>query len=275
MIDLHSHTTASDGQYSPTQLVALAVKAGVTQLAVTDHDTLQGLAEAQTAALESNLSIICGIEMSAAIGDKEIHILGHFVDPLSLSLLALAKRLSDQRIERMERMILKARGLGIPVTLEEVVSLAKGNLGRPHLALLLVQKRICANSQEAFKRFLGDGKMLAVSRLNLPAEEAIETIRLAHGTATVAHPGVSKVEKHHLQALVEAGLSGIEVFHSDHSSPLKEKYLAFAKTFNLIPTAGSDFHGEQVAPNRKLGNVSMDPLSLAELKSRRAAPASL
>lgn len=272
MIDLHAHTTASDGQHAPAELMELAHRAGVTCLAVTDHDTVAGLSEAGEAARARGIELVPGIELSAFLFRKEIHILGHFVSPEEPRLGRFSEHLRGERHARMEQMVTKMRELGYPVSMEDVLAIAgDAHLARPHLARALVAKGYCLDTREAFDRFLGDGKPAFVDRYRLGADEAIDLIRNAGGTATLAHPGVSKVERHEISQLKEAGLSGIEVFHSDHPLPLREKLLQLARELDLVPTAGSDFHGEQVTPGRKLGSAAMDPAHLDALR-RRARP---
>src|SRR4051812_27617314 len=154
MIDLHSHTTASDGQHTPDELVQLALAAGVTHLAVTDHDTVAGLARARAAASARGLEIVHGIELSAFLFRREVHVLGHFVDPTFADLQAFSARLRVERDSRMRQMVEKMKGLGYPVTMEDVLAIAgEAHLARPHLARVLVEKRFCLDTKEAFDRF--------------------------------------------------------------------------------------------------------------------------
>jgi predicted metal-dependent phosphoesterase TrpH len=271
MIDLHSHTTASDGQHPPGELLALAATAGVKALAVTDHDTVAALVEARQAAEPLGIELVPGIEVSSFLSGREIHILGHFVDPSDANLARYQLRLGDERRERMERMVERMRELGFPVSMDEVLAIARdAQLGRPHLARALVEKRICTSVKEAFDRFLADGKPAWVDRFRLPASEAIQMIHDAGGTATLAHPGSSRVNEFEIKQLREVGLDGLEVHHSDHVPSHREKLLRVAKELELIPTAGSDFHGEAVAPGRKIGAESMDPAAFEALRARAA-----
>jgi len=271
MIDLHSHTTASDGELSPEELLARARAAGVTTLAVTDHDTVKGLARAQAAATAEGVRLVPGIEVSTESEGREVHILGHFVDPQEPGLASFSDRLRDERAERMGRMVQRMNQLGFPVTLEEVERIAAGaHLGRPHLALALVARGVVTSTREAFDRFLGDGKPGYVDRFRLPAEDAIAMLHRARGTATLAHPGSSKVSPYTLERLAKAGLDGLEVFHPDHVPSQREAFLRQAEALGLVPTAGSDFHGPRVTPDRSLGMVSLDPSHLARLEGRAA-----
>jgi 3',5'-nucleoside bisphosphate phosphatase len=272
MIDLHSHTTASDGQYSPTKLIELASRAGITHLAITDHDTLAGLKEAGEAARNLGLTLIPGIEVSAFISDKEVHILGHFIAPENSEMVAFESRSRQERYQRMEKMVRKLNDLRFPITMQHVLAVAQhAHLGRPHLARVLVDLNYCATVKEAFDRFLATGRPAFVDRVRLPSEKAIELVQNAGGAATLAHPCTSKVTDLEIEALANSGLSGIEVFRVDHSPSQRTKYLELAHQLNLVPTAGSDFHGEKVTPDRQLGSVSMVESSLNALHRRALA----
>jgi predicted metal-dependent phosphoesterase TrpH len=272
MIDLHSHTHASDGQHSPTELISKAASAGVTQLAVTDHDTLAGLAEATAAARERGLQLIPGIEISAFVDQREVHVLGHFVRTDDTKLLAFCQGVQGERTTRMERMVERMNGLGYTVGMGDVAAIAQGaQLCRPHLARALVARGHVSTTKEAFDRFLGDGKPGHVDREKLAAEEAIALIRQAGGTATLAHPAVSKMGPLEIERLRNAGLAGLEVFHSDHNPNVRRKLLELARSLGLVPTAGSDFHGEKVAPGRVLGSASMDPADFEALRQKAAS----
>lgn len=270
MIDLHSHTTASDGQYPPREQVALAARAGVTVLAVTDHDTVAGLAECDAAARDLGLRLVAGIELSCALHRREVHILGHFIDPTHEAVLAYVARLAIERASRMQSMIDRLVALNVPVTLEHVQHLANGaSLTRPHLARALVELKVCSSVKEAFSRFLGDGRPAAVQRFETTVEQGIALIHQAGGTATIAHPGSSRVHKLELERMTKAGLDGIETIHRDHPPSQRELFERWAQEFKLEPTAGSDFHGPAVAPDRFFGSVSMSPAGFARLEARR------
>ena len=272
MIDLHSHTTASDGQHTPEELLQLAADAGVTTLAVTDHDTVAGLAACEEAAQKHQIRLVPGIEVSAFVGRKEVHILGHFVDRTEARLGRFADALRTEREKRMVLMVAKIKALGFPVTMDHVLGIAgDAHLGRPHLARVLVEGHWCTSTKEAFDRFLGDGKPAAVPRFEVTVEDAIALIHGARGTATLAHPGTSRVLLFELEQMKKAGLQGIEADHSDHAPTLRQKFAEWATQLDLIPTSGSDFHGEKVAPDRHLGTASMKPELFAALEARRPA----
>lgn len=272
MIDLHSHTTASDGQYSPDELLDLAAAAGITTLAVTDHDTVAGLEACEAAAGRHGIRLVPGIEVSSFVGKKEVHILGHFVDRTEARLAQFAAALRTEREKRMVLMVAKVKALGFPVTMEHVRAIAgDAHLGRPHLARVLVEGHWCLDTREAFDRFLGDGKPAAVPRFEVTSADAIALIHGARGTATLAHPGTSKVLLFELEQLKREGLDGLEAEHSDHAAHVRERFLGWAKQLDLVATSGSDFHGEKVAPDRHLGTASMLPERLWALEARRPA----
>ncbi len=272
MIDLHSHTTASDGQHSPTELVRLAHAAGVTRLAVTDHDTLGGLAEAIEAARAFGLEVIPGIEVSTSILGKDIHVLGHFIRTDNPALVAFAAQQEGERRARMERMVGNLKVMGIPISMAQVERIAgSDNLCRPHLARALVELGICRDNQEAFSRFIGDGLPGYSPHQRPDAAEAIRIIRGAGGVATLAHPASDGVDRYQIGQLKSLGMGGLEVFHSDHNSSVRQKYLKIARELDLVPTAGSDFHGDKVAPNAVLGTASLAPEYFEALKARATA----
>jgi predicted metal-dependent phosphoesterase TrpH len=271
MIDLHAHTTASDGQHRPEALLRKAKEAGVDTLAVTDHDTSAGLAEAEQAAGELGIELVPGIELSAFIHGRETHILGHFVDRREPDLNGFSAFLRGEREKRMHQMVEALVGLGVACEFAEVVRMSGGqNLGRPHLARVLVERGHVKDVKEAFDRWLGNGRPAFVERYQLRSEEAILLIRRAGGTATVAHAAINKITDAEIALLKEQGLSGVEVSHPDHSEEVREHLAALAKELDLVPTAGSDFHGELIVPGRKLGSAQMDPRDLVRLKERAA-----
>ncbi len=271
MIDLHSHTTASDGEHTPAELLGFAHAAGVTTLAVTDHDTVGNIGECTRQAAQRGMRLVPGIEVSVIMNRREVHILGHFVDPANPALATFADQLKIEREKRMELMVEKIQQLGFPVTMQHVRDLAGpgAHLARPHLARVLIEMNYVGSSKEAFDRFLADGRPAAVPRFEVSIEQAITLIHGAGGTATCAHPGVSRIQEFEMAEMKKAGLDGIEAIHSDHAPSLREKFIGWSKALDLIPTAGSDFHGHTVAPNRHLGAVQMPPDNFAQLEGRR------
>ncbi len=269
-IDLHSHSLASDGQFPAAQVAALARKAGLGTWALCDHDTVAGLAEGAAAAAREGLRFVPGIELSAFLERREIHLLGHFVDPAHPSLVAFEDFLADHRRQRVRQIVARLAALGVHVTEAAIERHSGGKtIGRPHVARALVEAGAAGSVREAFDRFLGEGQPAYVQRYRLEAADAVALVRGAGGTVTIAHPGVSKLEVAEVARLAEAGVSGIEVIHPDQNPSVREKYARAAAAGNLVMTAGSDFHGPDVSPDRHLGMVTMDEAALAALEARR------
>ena len=269
-IDLHTHSRASDGEFTPAEVAAKAHAAGIGVWGLCDHDTVGGLEEARAAASAHGVRLVPGIELSAFLQSKEIHLLGHFVDPLHPSMREFEDFLAARRRERMQEIVEKLVPLGVRIRTEDIEKWSGGKtIGRPHVARAIMETGTVATVKEAFDRYLGEGRPAYVQRYRLEAAEAVRLVRSAGGTATVAHPGVSKLERHDLLALRRAGVDGLEVHHVDHVPSQREKYLRIAEELDLVATAGSDYHGPNVAPDRKLGDVTMSLDDLAVLESRR------
>jgi predicted metal-dependent phosphoesterase TrpH len=270
-IDLHSHSTASDGQFPVPEVARQAAAAGVAVWALTDHDSVAGLRDGAEAAASHGLRFVPGIELSVQLDrTREVHILGHFVDPESAALRHFEDLLAEKRRIRMGEVVHKLAGLGVAVAPEDIERFSGGKtLGRPHIARALVECGAVASVKEAFDRYLGDGRPAYVGRYRLSPEEAIALVRGAGGTATVAHPGMSKVERYDLERMKAVGLAGVETFHPDQNPSVREKYAKIARELDLVPTAGSDYHGPEVSPGRRLGMVTMAQDELARLEERR------
>lgn len=247
-LDLHLHTTHSDGSCTPSEVVNMAHLAGVTALAITDHDITTGIAEAFTAGQQCGIEIIPGVEISSLAGNSELHILGYFLDWQDFDLLERLKILREDRHRRNPRIIERLQALGIDIMYDEVRALAgTDSIGRPHIARVLMDKHVVASAKEAFDRFLAEGKPAYVPR-ELPSPvEAIQWIKAAGGLAVLAHPTWVKLEGHPLIDLVRQlkadGLDGVEVYYSTHAARQTREYLSLAQQLGLLVTGGSDFHG--------------------------------
>jgi predicted metal-dependent phosphoesterase TrpH len=247
-IDLHLHTTHSDGSLSPAEVLQLAHKAHVTALAITDHDIVSGIPDAIAVGAELGIEIIPGVEISSCVGNSELHILGYCIDWQNPELMRRLSSLRESRHTRNPQIIERLRALGLDVTYEEVRDLAgTDSVGRPHIARLLMDKQYVTSAKDAFDRYLAEGRPAYVAReLPLPAD-AIAWIRAAGGVAVLAHPTWAKVSGEGLTALLTTlkadGLGGIEVHYSTHTKRQTMEYLDLAKRLTLLVTGGSDFHG--------------------------------
>lgn len=247
-IDLHLHTTHSDGSLPPAEVLALAAKAHVTALAITDHDITTGIPEALAAGIELSIDVIPGVEISSFNGKSELHILGYYLHWQNPSFEARLATLRASRHRRNPLVIERLRSLGLDVTYEEVRELAgTESVGRPHIAQLLMQKKYVTSAKDAFDRYLAEGRPAYVARELPTPTEAIGWIKEAGGVAVLAHPTWTKETGDGLHALVttlkEAGLGGVEVHYSTHTKPQTSQYLDLAKKLDLLVTGGSDFHG--------------------------------
>lgn len=242
-IDLHMHTTASDGWLDPAALVQAVQAARLQVFSVTDHDTVDGLAEAERHAQTAGLTLVPGIELSAIWRGVELHILGYFVNPLDPDLLAFLRDAREARRRRLGTMLNRLRALGIALEPEEVLARARdGNVGRPHVARVLVERGFVASTDEAFDRYLGEGKPAYVPRPEVTIQDAIRVIHDAGGLASLAHPGLHSRDEA-IPELVAAGLDALEVYHVTHSPGVMARYRRLAEQRGLLVTGGSDFHG--------------------------------
>ncbi len=256
MVDLHTHSTASDGTFKPKELILLAKKSGLKALALTDHDTVDGLYEAYQTAKEENFPFLCGVEISVKFdGPGHFHLLGYFLEPPD-GLKDILEKLKAARATRNKKMVEKLRELGIEIELEELQSLGQGEIGRPHFAYLLVKKGYVKTIEEAFEKYLKKGAPAYFPKALLTEAEAINAIRKAKGIPVLAHPVTLKLPEENLRSylkwLKELGLMGVEVYYSEHTKTFTNFLERLADELFLIKTGGSDFHGQN-KPNIKLG----------------------
>src|SRR5579862_1020973 len=266
-IDLHTHSTASDGLYAPAELVRLAHEAGLDLIALTDHDTTDGLPEAQAAGARLSVTVLPGIEINTTLVETpgEAHILGYFVDRADAGLQANLKLLRDAREQRGERMVEKLRAHGVNITWARVRELGQGAVGRPHVARALVEAGYATSVADAFDRYLSPGGPGFVPRYRLAPLEAIRIIRAARGVPTLAHPAyISLLEERVLPTLVKAGLSGLECYYGQYDDATVTRLLTLADRFGLIATGGSDYHGPNIHPT-PLGGRYVPPIAVERL----------
>lgn len=269
-VDLHSHTTASDGALSPRELVREAARRGVRVLAITDHDSTEALAEAfDEVAKHPPMTLIPGIEINCDVDGGEVHILGYFLDYEVEWFQAFLREQRAERKERVYRMAARLAELGMPIDPEEVFALVKeGSAGRPHVAQVLVARGFVKTYREAFDRYLRAGGPANVPRKTLSPSQAIATIRKAGGVPVLAHPGLADLDGV-IPALVKAGLMGIECYYQEHSAAQTLNYLRMCKDLNLVATGGSDFHGVHIGRTNPPGSPAV-PLSVYEALKAKA-----
>lgn len=255
---------------TPSELVRKARENGIRALAVTDHDTLGALAEAQAAGKEAGIEIIPGVELSVTVNGQEIHLLGYCFDPDHPGLNAHVAAFCDSRLARGREMVSMLNDLGVSLRLEDVLLHAKdGVVGRPHVAKALVSCGIVSSYDDAFNLYLKDGGPACVSKPAFPAEQAIAMLHDAGGVAVLAHPG-TRIDGPSMKRLIQVGLDGIETVHPSHSPALTRRYRDLARKYGLIETGGSDYHGFRPEEDENITRYSI-PYRRLELIRRAAA----
>ena len=268
--DLHTHSTASDGQYSPAELAGLARDRGIEVLALTDHDSLEGLEEVLNAGRALGLSVLRGVELGAK-EYRNLHILGYGFSAAAPALRELCAWMKRGRDERKLRIVDYLREKGVPVTLEEVEEIAGGGIiARPHFAQAMVRRGYVQSNQEAFARYLDTAEYIRIERVKPGARTCVEAIHAAGGRASLAHPYQVGLEDAALDALVRTlagyGLDAVECFYPRHTEAQTAFYLGLAKKYRLHITGGSDFHGEAVKPDIRLAAWDLDASWLLEVQ---------
>jgi len=265
-VDLHCHSTASDGLLRPDELVRYASDRGVSVIGLTDHDSTQGIAEAMRAGFETGVTIIPGVELSSEIEGLQAHILGYFIDPTSKSLQQEFAWMNTSRRERIGRIVWNLNAAGIPIEVEEVLDRAgSGTVGRPHVARVLVDRGHAESVSDAFARYLTRGTPGYAISEKITPEGAIQAIQRAGGVAVLAHPWSTKDPTHAVARLAPAGLSGLECFYGEYSPEVHRALANLATEYGLIPTGGSDFHGAGVKSS-DLGGVAVPSESVEALR---------
>jgi predicted metal-dependent phosphoesterase TrpH len=287
LIDLHLHTTASDGRLSPAQLVARASAAGLTTISVTDHDTVAAIAVATDVARGVNIRVVPGIEITAVDDGRDVHMLGYFFDPLSTTLATVLERQRALRVARVREIGAKLAALGMPIDVESVLLAAAArpgsSVGRPQVARELVRAGYVTSVQDAFDKWLATGRPAFMPRTGPTPAAIVDVIHEAGGVASIAHPAVTRRDEL-IAPLVEHGMDAIEVFHSDHSPEDQQLYQAMARRLGVLVSGGSDFHGDDpssakatvgrpaLKPSRArrsvLGVVSLPASAFAALQDR-------
>ena len=263
-VDLHIHSSASDGRLSPEEVVRESAKRGLAVIALTDHDTVSGVAPALAAAQVLGLRVVPGVELSTDADQGEVHILGYFIDYNDGELLARLERMRNSRLERAQAIIAKLRDLGVDIDWPRVQEIAgKGSVGRPHLAQAMLEKGYIGSLKEAFSSYIGRGGPAYVERRKLTPAAAVELILRVKGLPVLAHPLTVSDPEALVIELKAVGLVGIEAYYKDYSADDVNKLLMLAEKYNLVATGGSDYHGLDTEIEIMIGGVQV-PLSAAE-----------
>lgn len=267
-IDLHTHSTASDGLLAPAALVRFAREQGLDLIALTDHDTTAGVAEAQTEGARIGLTVIDGIEINTDLPTGgEAHVLGFYLDASAPEFQATLTALRDARERRGERMVAKLRGQGLDITWERVRELAQGSVGRPHVAKALIERGYARDVPDAFDQWLSRGRPGYEPRLKLSPDNAVRFIRSGRGVPALAHPAdVPNLESAVLPAMVAAGMLGLECHYGEYDAATVAHLLDLAAQYHLIPTGGSDYHGPNMHPT-PLGGRAVPAEAAAQLRA--------
>jgi predicted metal-dependent phosphoesterase TrpH len=270
-VDLHTHTTASDGALAPGALVGLAWRHGVRVLAVTDHDSTGGLAEAQAAAAGCpGLAIVPGLEINCDVEGGEVHILGYGVEYEAAWFQDFLREQRAERVARVHRLAERLAELGLPIDPAEVFALVKeGSPGRPHVAQVMIARGYVKSMREAFDRYLHTGGPAHVPRRRLTPVEAVGIIRRARGVPVIAHPGVGGKDGL-IPELIAAGLAGIECYYAEHSAAQRGHYLELCRRHDLVATGGSDFHGAHTGRLNPPGTPAVPMACWEGLRARMA-----
>ena len=255
--DMHTHTSCSDGALQPGQLVQKASERGIQALAITDHDTIDGIHAARTAAISADLDIIPGVELSIQFLGRELHLLGYYFDSEHAALNSFLARYQLLRTERAQAIVDRLNKLGVALEMSEVLAISEGPaVGRPHIAQALVSKGYVDTFGQAFLRYLRNGGPADVAKQLPKAEEAIATLHQAGGIAVLAHPG-NWVSDRDLSRLKAIGLDGVEIIHPSHDETLTIFYTDVAHRLNLLTTGGSDFHGLKSNDEKNFGEIGL------------------
>lgn len=271
VIDLHLHTTASDGANEPAALVDLAWRAGIRTMSVTDHDTIAGIPAAAAQAAESGIVFVPGIEITAVLGERDIHMLGYYVNADSAPLNVFLQSQRADRIRRVNAMMDRLAALGKPIDRDAVLADGEtGNgraIGRPMVAKALVQAGHVADIRQAFDEWIGDGRAAYVPRRGATPSDVITIVSQAGGITSLAHPGLLRRDDL-IPRLVDAGLAALEAYHSDHDARTTGHYLGLAGRYGLAVSGGSDYHSEEGHRKGALGHVGLPPEHFEKLSAR-------
>lgn len=268
--DLHSHTYYSDGYHTPEELIIKAKAAGLTHLAITDHDNVDAIEEALAISKEHGIELVPGVEISAEHNGRETHILAYFFDHHNTELLTYLQNFRQERMRRAEKIVEKLNELEVPIKLEDVLKHSKGNgsVGRPHIAMALVEGGFVNNYYEAFSKFIGDDRPAYVRKPNIFSKDAIALINRSGGLSFIAHPGKSLRNNNSLFEMIEFGIDGIETIHPSHTEYDIEYFRDITSQYFLLESGGSDFHGGRINDASILGKYYITEQKITAMKNR-------
>lgn len=266
-IDLHIHTNHSDGYYSPIELIQKVKKAGLDIISITDHDNLSAIHEAATVGKEFGVEVIPGLEVSSDIGDREVHILGYFVDPDNRELERYLQFFREERLKRAIRIVNKLKSIGFTISIEDVLEQAKSSaIGRPHIAQAMLEKGLISNYYEAFNKYIGNNCPAYEKKVHISPQSIVKIIGDAGGLSFIAHPG--NMPETLLKELIEDGLDGIEVIHPSHNAHQVKFYKGIVNEYFLLESGGSDFHGGKREDESNLGKYFTTSSVLEAMRNR-------
>jgi predicted metal-dependent phosphoesterase TrpH len=266
-VDLHSHTNYSDGFNSPKDLIDKARSKGIEILSITDHDNLAGIDEASEYGKEVGVEIIAGVEISSDILDREIHILGYFVEPGNPELERYLEYFRAERLKRADRIVNKLNTLGISLKLDDVLKISKNSaVGRPHIAQAMLERGFTNSYFEAFNKYIGNGCIAYEKKVHVSPRSAFKIISDSGGLSFIAHPGI--MPENILKELIESGVDGIEVVHPSHNPQLVKFYRGIVNEYFLLESGGSDFHGGRREDENNLGKFFVTPSVVEAMRQR-------
>ena len=266
--DLHMHTNCSDGVFSAYELVKKCKQKGLSIIAITDHDSVAAFPDAIEYGKEFGVEVIPGVELSAMVEEKDVHILGYFLDYTNKRLLEYLEFFRVERVKRAERIVAKLNSINVPLKIEAVLQKAAGgSVGRPHIASAMVDEGHIQNYHEAFERFIGNGGPAFEKKFNLTPDEAIKLISSSGGLSFLAHPGRYTSDEV-LNILIKSGLDGIEVIHPSHTMAHTNHYRGVVGEYYLLESGGSDFHGGRKNDDEILGSYFIDEQRVTMMKNR-------
>ncbi|HSD63723.1 MAG TPA: PHP domain-containing protein [Ignavibacteriaceae bacterium] len=266
-VDLHSHTNYSDGFNTPKELIDKAKNKGIDVLSITDHDNLAAIEEATEYGKEVGVEIIPGVEISSDIMDREIHILGYFVEPGNFELERYLEFFRAERLKRADRIVKKLNIIGISLKLDDVLKIAKDSaVGRPHIAQAMVEGGFINSYYEAFNKYIGNGCIAYEKKVHVSPRSAFKIISDSGGLSFIAHPGI--MPEHILKELIESGVDGIEVVHPSHNPQLVKFYRGIVNEYFLLESGGSDYHGGKREDEHNLGKFFVSPSAVEAMRQR-------